>query len=268
METINMEYIDNQLINTDTCKIMTDKFNQSLTQTTHDLIDIRSRLISQRKHLSSQNNTQYDHIISSLSTDISTLDRIIDSQTLSATPHTKTDLSRLNHSQTTPIDPSRLQIHRPIDIPEGSNFDFNNNNTNNNSDNNNFNPNNNIDLNRPQTRGRSLFRRSPMHSNSIIAGFRRSIINNMRHTNNPKATLTSMCKDLDRNKFHNLYQEDSEHNLNTQSHNCDPCRKATTNQIDLIRLLVLFIALHPCHPHLPKICHIADNQMSCLLTLI
>lgn len=51
-------------------------------------------------------------------------------------------------------------------------------------------------------------------------------------------------------------------------HECDSDKKMITMQIDLLRLMILFISLRPKCPYLSKICSIADNQFSVLLSLI
>jgi hypothetical protein len=72
-------------------------------------------------------------------------------------------------------------------------------------------------------------------------------------------------------KYHNMYVDEIA-NINNYDNwhndNCDQERKLVTNQIDILRLLVLFVALRPrCH-YTPNICRMADDQMSVLIDLI
>lgn len=62
------------------------------------------------------------------------------------------------------------------------------------------------------------------------------------------------------------------HNSDWKPHHhdshCDADRKLVTGQIDILRLLVLFIALRPKCPYVPSICKVADAQMGILIELM
>lgn len=63
---------------------------------------------------------------------------------------------------------------------------------------------------------------------------------------------------MHRNKFHNTQ------NVHTT---CDPHNKLVTNQIDIIRLLLLYLALRPTCRYCSRIASIANEQFDLLLTL-
>jgi len=63
-------------------------------------------------------------------------------------------------------------------------------------------------------------------------------------------------------KSYDYYEQDYEHD------NCDKGRKLVTGQIDILRLLILFISLRPRCAYLPSICKIADEQFGVLIQLI
>lgn len=68
---------------------------------------------------------------------------------------------------------------------------------------------------------------------------------------------------LHRNKYHNM------HDLATQSinHNCDPHNKLVTNQIDIIRLLLLYLTLRPTCRYCSRIASITNEQFDILLNM-
>ncbi|MGN0961577.1 MAG: hypothetical protein ACI4PF_05210 [Christensenellales bacterium] len=58
------------------------------------------------------------------------------------------------------------------------------------------------------------------------------------------------------------------HNIAIQSEECSPKHRLVSNQIDLIRLLLLFIALRPNCRYLSKVAKIANTQLEILMELV
>ena len=92
-------------------------------------------------------------------------------------------------------------------------------------------------------------RSSPMQSNPF-ASFFKSVFG----LKQPRIIIR---EDGYRNRFHNIVIQSE----------CDPHRKCITRQVDILRMIMLFVALNPHCIFLPKICNIASNQLDLLLTL-
>ena len=92
------------------------------------------------------------------------------------------------------------------------------------------------------------------------------------------------CNDCDRDEDYNKHLKNINHlhneydkfkytsydyyEQNYDNDNCDQDRKLATGQIDLLRLLILFVALRPRCPYLTHICRIADEQFQVLIQLL
>lgn len=96
-------------------------------------------------------------------------------------------------------------------------------------------------------------RNSPMQG-SIISRLAKSLF-----VNSKASKLQYNIPLKHRNRFHNVI---------SQSEDCHPRRRLITNQIDLIRLLLLFTALRPNCRHLSKVARIANTQLEVLMEII
>lgn len=70
---------------------------------------------------------------------------------------------------------------------------------------------------------------------------------------------------------HKYYQRDCNHDWECEHHHrpdCNPKDKLVTNQIDLLRLLLLYITLRPHNPCTHRICNVCTEQFDVLMQLI
>jgi len=209
----------------------------------------------------------YDNIISTTKKNLDTLSRIIRHEKpykLHTTQHdegqyeahgkipSKIEMERHQNNNTNEqlnnIQPDTNNNNSPNNIVTAPNTPSNNNgdNTNNQTSNSSSDT-----VPVPNTPSRTNpLRRNPLQS-SILAIFSKAI--SLRKNKNQSNT-----EELhDRNRFHRVITTD----------NCCPKRKWITNQLDLLRLLTLYISLKPHCKHISAISHIASEQFEMLVIM-
>ena len=109
-----------------------------------------------------------------------------------------------------------------------------------------------------------------MRNRPIQMGFITNFIKSLKvgfnsHITRKKALYSHIdyTQTMHRNKYHNISNIVAQ---NTHP-NCDPHRKIATNQIDIIRLLLLYLTLRPTCRYCSRIASITNEQFDILLSL-
>lgn len=289
-----MNYIDDRIVSPNTSRIMMAQYNKISTQTLSDLSDIRNRLSDQKSTILKINQDgRYTDALNTLDQDIRSLSRLISSgRILSTTPDvygkipSEAEMERMNSIS----NPSNNIVPNVDSDPNStpSNPLFQNNGSNATPPINTIPPTLNNNSDNSTTRPRRYPMQDNIISNLLKAFSLKTHKKKKEHASHDTSSHNTLPHSIINNRFHNMeLWESSTHTLNCQydcwdsrehtphhtydSHSrqdCDHHRKAVTGQMDCLRLLLLFIALHPHHTHLPKICSIADSQMSILLSLM
>lgn len=289
-------YNDYQLADINSAKAMRQKFDEVIGLEVKDLKEIYDKLQSQKSQLvSSNSNAKLDNAISKINQSILELDRIIQSNNYK-------DFSQLNDFQKTAYskgfsqtnNTSHIQIHT-YDTEEiygkirseeemlshshtntspnqdNATTQIPNNTINNPLYNNELNsdipieetqpsnntPNNNSQNNAipPVTNGdRNPRKRNSLMQSSIISRLAKSIFVKKQKVNHYDDSSFNY-----RNKYHNVVID---------SYECSSSNKLLTNQIDLIRMILLFIALRPNCKYMSRIARIANTQLEVMMDLI
>ncbi|MBE5736730.1 MAG: hypothetical protein E7356_05225 [Clostridiales bacterium] len=294
-----MNYIDDRIVSPNTSRIMMAQYNKISTQTLSDLSDIRNRLSEQKSTILKINQDgRYTDALNTLDQDIRSLSRLISSgRILSTTPDvygkipSEAEMERMNSIS----NPNNNLVPNVDNVPNNtpSNPPLQNNSPNATPPINTIPPTLNNNSDNATTRPRRYPMQGNIISNLLKAFSLKTHKKKKEHATNGTPSHNTPPHDISNNRFHNMeLWGSSTHTLNHNndcsqydcwdsgehaphhtydSHSrqdCDHHRKAVTGQMDCLRLLLLFIALHPHHTHLPKICSIADSQMSILLSLM
>ena len=284
-----MKYNDNQIINNQQSININNSFEKINTQQIEDLQELYDKLLVQ-KNLMLTNNSDHslDKLISSTNRHLDSLAKLINtlvvSPNFSSNNYTKHHIQNVNNIAYPHFRP---YINQPIAMhPEyfGSmpnttepnpnstpiNPEFNLPNTNNNPPN--------IDENQTQPpfdNDRQNIIKNPT-LDEIKNNNDNSTINQPRRRNSPLQSniLSTIAKTIfgGRVKAKNLISEDKYrnrfHNIATQSDSCNPRKKMVTNELDILRLLLLYIALRPHNRHIGILSSIASEQLEILTYLI
>jgi len=261
-----MEYNDNQIIPSHSTNILNEAYQKNITEEINDLIEIHSSLVKQRDFMltnNSQNN--YDSLIEKTNRHIESINTIIKSTAPHSTQNPKTKIAQVENSP---------QPHLRPYINSTNNFDTNNSvnneylgneinlpNTNNNIPN--IQPNLPLDSSesiettpRPDNNQTNIRnnrnRTSPLQGN-VISYLARAIFGKKIKSKN------IIIEDYHRNRFHN--------NLSLVS-TCQANKKIVTNQLDILRLLLLYISLRPHCRFIRSLSNITFEQMEILTELI
>ena len=294
----NNTYNDQQIANTLASHSMNSAYQLDNENKSHDLLELYEALRKQREYMYT-NNTDHslDSIIESTDNHISILSTMLNKKSVKShqaepntpQPHLRPYIPNniYNNEYNNNINNGSNSTHP---IPPNTNNGDNNNsqpngsgrpNTNNNVPNLNNNispqprPNNNIGLpntnnnvpntnndNTPPTneaeitprnirnRTRINSRSSPLQSR--IASIARAIMGRFKPIN-------QIYDDQERNRFHNIVVE---------SASCQPHNKLITNECNILRLLLLYITLHPHCRHCSTLSTIANDRLGILMQLL
>ena len=107
---------------------------------------------------------------------------------------------------------------------------------------------------------RNSRRGNPMQGNLLSALAKAFFVKNKPNKGKRLVSINiqPIVADHRRNRFHNII---------IQGEHCDPRRKLVTSQLDLLRLLILFIALRPHSRYCARIASITNNQFEVLLSI-
>lgn len=258
-----MNYNDFITLNDRDYNIMKQNYDRILENETQDLEEILVKMKNHREELMKQNaDSRYDDILTKLDNNISDLSSII-----------LNNNSNLLYKSKSPEIPQMKGIFRDKAIsqqtdpsgaisPTRSKDEINSHNSMNQRPNNPMPspedtdrrpspalPNDNIPT--QKNRPNALKRNSPMPGNFIS-----NIIK--QFSLNPLKTKKVMSVDTHRNRFHNII---------SLHHKCDHRDQLIGSQIDIIRLLLLYIALRPNCKYISRIATIANEQFDNLLRL-
>jgi ATP phosphoribosyltransferase len=296
-------YNDYQIADNHSTTVMRQKFDEVKGLEVADLKEIYDKLIEQRKSIVSQNNDHsLDGLLNKINASISEIIEIIDksTQSQSKTEHIQ-KMAKFNHftplnhmpkqdtnedrayskirsedemnvyqednNSTLPIQPNnnanseltppqintrpQQGINNPsngisdniIDTPQSSLPQLGiNNPTDSITDN----------INNPSQNSNSRKRNSPMQG-SIISNLTKSLFMRKQKKDIYNIPLEH------RNRFHNVISQGEE---------CNPKKRMISNQIDLLRLLLLFVALRPNCKYLSRVARVANTQLEVLMELI
>ena len=235
-------------------KIMKQNYDRILENETSDLQEIHKKMVEQRNNLVSHNiDSRYDRIILKLNSNIMELSQIIannNSNIFYKSP--LLPLSRENNkyspkiAQTDSVAISPIRSKEEIEAHEN----FNNLPANNQ-------PNDDVGIrpspampnNMPATTSK---RNSPMQGNLI------SNLIKQFNLNWKRAKKQVVSDDFHRNIFHNI---------GIMHKKCEPSDIIIGTQLDIIRLLILYIALRPNCKYLSRIANITNDQFESLLII-
>ena len=279
-------YNDNQLIDSTHSQMASREYQKTTASSTQDLLELYDKMVTQRQYIA-DNNTDHslDNILETTDRHISMLRTIIptthtmqaetipyphyrpyinnggtapyiplpNNSTNTTRPNADNLLPNIDNNPTPPLSPD----NRPNNTAPNP---FNNNNigNDNNSNNSNIPPNNDMGNSAipPTTQPRRTTRNSPLQSgilsNIVKSFFRR------------KVASQPIVADEYRNRFHNGIQSVTPPTHTTTAQRCDPCRKIVTNECNILRLILLYITLHPHCNRIQLLSTIAEERVQIL----
>lgn len=257
-----MNYNDFITLNDRDYNIMKQNYDRILENETQDLKEILNKMKNHREELMKLNvDSRHDDILLKLDQNIDDLSSIIANNNSNILYKSKTPeipqikglfsnkLSRMDTDPSDVISPIRSidEMKRQNHINEELNNRIPN------SDDTGRRPSPALPNESPMqnNRSRTLKRNSPMPGN-IISNFIKQF------SLNSKKTKKSMSIDTHRNRFHNII---------SLHRPCNEHDHIMGSQIDIIRLLLLYIALRPNCKYLSRIATIANDQFENLLIL-
>ena len=254
-------------------QIMKQNYDRILESETTDLIDIYNKMLEQKSNLLKFNaDSRYDSIIDKLNSNITELSNIISNNNSNILYSPKSQeipqiRGLFGHNVHTTQEDGAISPVRSREEIERHNTYLNRDSISPNLPNNNIslpeqntstpspalpNDDNNMRVpgNRPAT---TTKRNSPMQS-SFVSNLIRQFNLNWKK---PKKQL--IIADNHRNRFHNVGV--------LHKKNCEPHNMLMGSQIDIIRLLLLYLALRPNCKYLSRIATITNDQFETLLAL-
>ena len=300
------EYNDHRLASESTHNVMRQKFDESMEMEIRDLEDIYEKMLEQKKQIESSNsNGSLNSALKTTDENINELQSLIRKYALKSqqfksrfelqkNPQSSGKFSfnniksfnlpesvhgKIPSSEEISRHASLDAIHQPNlgvppsnnagQMPENGAIPPNLREPNLNTENGPSMPNSSNNITSPDTAisprnnevpSRNSRRRNPMQGN-ILSAFAKALFlkNKANKENNLFSTnIQPIIADHRQNRFHNII---------VQGEGCDPRRKLITGQVDLLRLLILFIALRPHSRYCSRIASIASSQFDVLLTL-
>ena len=263
-------YNDFQITDNCSAQAMRQKFNEIKCLEYDDLKEIQDKLTEQKNLLISHNNGgNFSNAINQIDNSISLLKDIINKNNIHTGSYTANPLKQTNkavffnrtYSLFNPTgaygkirsENETLAHSTPNNTPDNTPnltpLPPTNSNPNNsfqpgiNNPNNNYTP-----ISPPASQITSRKRNSPLQS---------SFINNLAKSLFLRKKPIIKANEKYQNRYH----------INQEEH-CPINKKIVNNQVDLIRLILLFIALRPNCNYLPKIARIANSQFEVLLNLM
>ena len=239
-----MKFNDYKLSSENECEMLKKSYSQVLKQEVDDLNEIVEKMLSQKENLEKQNvDGRYSEIIEKLTEDINKLKNIVHS-----TIHSKKDFT--NYTLSVPSsyrkisklnDPAVVTPIRSIEENEKHEEYMEN-----------LIPNNtpNIPAPSPQpSKPATTSKRSrPMHSGSIINLFAKLALN--------KKSARRLAP-IDRWRYHTIITT-----------SCHPKQQLLHGQIDIIRLLLLYLTLRPTCKYMSVVASITHDQFENYINLI
>ena len=236
-----MSFNDFITLNDKDYQIMQDKYNQILVAETEDLREIHTKMVEQKSALSQMNaDGRYDDVLNKMTENIGELQSLISNNNSNIYYNAKAPefpqprrASVLAIPDGTAISPVRSEKEMAEHGHASSNLP----------------PVNETAPTPPRQMTRK--RNSPMPSTRIasfiqsLLGKRKKNIDMNIHADNPQ------------NRFHNI--ELMQH--------CHPRNRIESSQIDIIRLLLLYMALRPNCRYISRLAHIASDQFNVLINL-
>ena len=305
-------YNDNQIIDNTSSLMLNQKYQQSTTASTQDLLELYNQMLNQRQYIA-DNNTDHslDRILDTTDQHIRMLSAILPNTTDPNHPQTTRHQSTatepiaypqyrpyINNGGTAPyihlpnsnnstnngrpntdnLLPNIDDIPTPPQSPDNRpntpqadqpNNNGNNPNNNSNSSNNQPNPNTNNGATPPSTQPNRTTRNSPLQS-GILSNIARAIFGR-------KIRPNIIVADNYRNRFHNstisqpsstLISNPTEPSTKIQHSPCQPHRKMITNECNILRLILLYLTLHPHCPHNLTLSTIAEERVRLLTEIM
>ncbi len=273
-------YNDSQLANDKECLNLRHDYEKVSTDATQDLMEIYQQMVGHLGYLKENNsNHEYDRIIDTTTRHISLLSEVLDKSSKlsiysqfvpqkkvvkSTTegnppyPYFRPGISMGSEAITDSWEMGRVPPSTTL-IDEGNtgNNGFNNipnsdmanslPNTNNNVPNTNNNPSQSTPNNR-----NSHTRNSPLQS-SILSTIAKTIFSR-------RVKGSSVIQeDMHRNRFHNTYPTTPA---------CQPSRKVVTHELNILRLLILYLCMHPLNRHSKLISTISHERLEILIDIL
>ena len=235
-----MNYNDNSIISDKNARAFNNSMGNIKIQQLGELKEIRNKLSEQELLIQSSNHKEVDSILHTIKSNLRTLDRIIttaktqniDNKDVYGKTPSHDEIMRMknynNEIENRPIENSPTEI---VDNPPP-----------------------------PPSRSdgrRTMSQRSFPMQGSILSTIVKSISTKLSNRNKN----LEIKEDFRQNRFHNIIAQHHDH------HDCDSNRKCVTKQVDLLRLLVLYITLQPNHYCIRPICNILNDQFDVFMKL-
>lgn len=271
----NEQYNDSQVANGQQAQLMSKDYHYNQQTKEQDLLNLYEELRKQREYMLSNNSDHsLDNLIESTDNHISILNTMLRQKSVKSyqiepntpQPHYRPYIPNNiykgnneyrnyinNSSNSTQPSPPNNNIDNNNSQPNGSGQPNTNNNVPNiNNDSTPTPPPNLADNNTRNDRNRTRLnsRSSPLQSG--IATIARAIMGRFKPINR-------IYDDQYRNRFHNTVVE---------SASCKPHNKLITNECNILRLLLLYITLHPHCRHCSTLSTIATDRLGILMQLM
>ena len=256
-----MSFNDFMILKDKDYAIMKQNYNQILEHETNDLKEIYSKMIEQKKSLEKINmDGRYDRVIEKINNNIFEMESLISTNTSNLIYSPKNEIfpqTRNLWSQQNNLPNSNEGAISPIRSERE--IEYHNNQSNIDSNIPNQNPTTppitEGDPIPPTNRANISKRNSPMQSPSVPNFFKSFALNWKKQK---KSILQDIEDNAPKNKFHNIH---SLHN------SCEPRNILIGSQIDIIRLLLLYMALRPNCRYISRIASMTNDQFDILLNI-
>ena len=295
----NEQYNDSQVASNQQAQLMSNDYQHNEETKEQDLLNLYEELRKQREYMFSNNSDHsLDNLIESTDNHISILNTMLGQKSVKSyqaepntpQPHLRPYIpnniynSKYNNNinngsnSTQPIPPNTNNGDNNNSQPNGSGRP----NTNNNVPNLNNDispqpkPNNNIGL--PNTNNNVPNTNNDNTPPTNEAEFPPRNIRNRTRINSRSSPLQSRIASIARaimgrfKPINRIYEEDQYrnrfHNIVVESASCKPHNKLITNECNILRLLLLYITLHPHCRHCSTLSTIANDRLGILMQLL
>lgn len=295
----NEQYNDSQVATTQQAQLMSNDYQHNEETKEQDLLNLYEELRKQREYMFSNNSDHsLDNLIESTDNHISILNTMLGQKSVKSyqaepntpQPHLRPYIpnniynneynNNINNgsNNTQPIPPNTNNGDNNNSQPNGSGRP----NTNNNVPNLNNDispqprPNNNIGL--PNTNNNVPNTNNDNTPPTNEAEFSPRNIRNRTRINSRSSPMQSRIASIARaimgrfKPINRIYEEDQYrnrfHNIVVESASCKPHNKLITNECNILRLLLLYLTLHPHCRHCSTLSTIANDRLGILMQLI
>ena len=268
----NEQYNDSQVASSQQAQLMSNDYQHNEQTKEQDLLNLYEELSKQREYMFSNNSDHsLDNLIESTDKHISILNTMLGKKSVKSyqaepntpqphlRPYIPNNIYNNEHNNninngsniTQPIPPNTNNGDNNNSQPNGTRRPNTNNNVPN-TNNDNTPPTNEAEIppRNVRTRTRINSRSSPLQSR--IASIARAIMGRFKPINR-------IYDDQERNRFHNIVVE---------SVSCKPHNKLITNECNILRLLLLYLTLHPHCRHCSTLSTIANDRLGILMQLM